>query len=185
MQIEVHRPEAYAGQTNEAVVPAKTGVVARTSWDDDTEVVPAADRPHAASPAMTPPAAPAQPTTVQFSGFSQSPIITLPSLDRTSQPSLDRSRLRLGYYVFTTFGQLLGQTPDVIVNSYVIGASVDDATRSLKLPDDEPATFTFYHLVKNGVSNPRCVYWDLDEKTWSTDGCRMISTNDDATPVCM
>ncbi|KAK5974909.1 hypothetical protein GCK32_011216 [Trichostrongylus colubriformis] len=70
---------------------------------------------------------------------------------RTSQPSLDRSRLRLGYYVFTTVGKLLGEGTGVIVNSHVIGASVDDATRSLQLPQDEPATFTFYHLQKNGL----------------------------------
>ncbi|VDL64174.1 unnamed protein product [Nippostrongylus brasiliensis] len=133
---------------------------------------------------FSPPIAqPSPPTTVQFSGFNLSPIITLPPLDPgQQQPSLDRSRLRLGYYVFTTFGQLLGQTDSqTIVNSHVIGASVDDATRSLSLPDNEPATFTFYHLVKNGVSNPRCVYWDLDQKMWNTNGCRMISTNGEAT----
>ncbi|VDO72447.1 unnamed protein product [Heligmosomoides polygyrus] len=119
---------------------------------------------------------------LQYNNWAMEIDVHRPEAYQISQPSLDRSRLRLGYYVFTTFGQLLGQNnAQTIVNSHVIGASVDDATRSLSLPDSEPATFTFYHLVKNGVSNPRCVYWDLDEKVWSTDGCRLISTNDEAT----
>uniref|UniRef100_A0A7I4Y1W5 Latrophilin-like protein 2 n=2 Tax=Haemonchus contortus TaxID=6289 RepID=A0A7I4Y1W5_HAECO len=200
MEIDVHRPEAYVSRTNEALNSDDDSHDSPIPMDDNTRFI--GNIPGAAAPAAAPP------TTIQFSGFSQSPIITLPPLDvlrsssiaatnpqigvpklgaffhpgvKVSQPSLDRSRLRLGYYVFTTFGQLLGQTPDVIVNSHVIGASVDDATRSLTLPEDEPATFTFYHLIKNGVSNPRCVYWNLNNKTWSTDGCRLISTNDDAT----
>lgn len=199
MEIDVHRPEAYVSRTNEVVISDDARSAQASPMDDN--FIPFSG---AASPRMN---TPAPPTSVQFSGFNRSPIITLPSLDvlksssnaatpqravanaaffhpgvQISQPSLDRSRLRLGYYVFTTFGQLLGQNnAQTIVNSHVIGASVDDATRSLSLPDSEPATFTFYHLVKNGVSNPRCVYWDLDEKVWSTDGCRLISTNDEAT----
>ncbi|WKX94760.1 hypothetical protein Q1695_011768 [Nippostrongylus brasiliensis] len=205
MEIDVQRPEAYVSYSNEAVVVSEDSEgmgVAQAPMDDNFEATRIGASP--------PIAQPSSPTTVQFSGFNLSPIITLPPLDvlksssnaaatpksrgfmnaaffhpgvpGQQQPSLDRSRLRLGYYVFTTFGQLLGQTDSqTIVNSHVIGASVDDATRSLSLPDNEPATFTFYHLVKNGVSNPRCVYWDLDQKMWNTNGCRMISTNGEAT----
>ena len=54
------------------------------------------------------------------------------SPETLASPSLDRSRLHLGYYVFTTFGQLLQSSDHVIVNSHVIGAAVDDATKSLQ-----------------------------------------------------
>uniref|UniRef100_A0A0K0DQ89 GPS domain-containing protein n=1 Tax=Angiostrongylus cantonensis TaxID=6313 RepID=A0A0K0DQ89_ANGCA len=99
--------------------------------------------------------------------------------------TLDRSRIRLGYYVFTTFGKLLDDSDGkTIVNSHVIGASVDDATIRLRLPDNQPATFTFYHLRRDGVSNPRCVYWDLVNllaSKWNTNGCEIISTNNETT----
>ncbi|KAK6732024.1 hypothetical protein RB195_016417 [Necator americanus] len=201
MEIDIRQPEAYAAPDDNSMGGARSGSRPEfsPSMEDDHFQTFAA----AASPVTT--AAP--PPSVQFSGFSQSPIITLPSLSvlkssanaaspqkavgssaffhpgvgPSSQQSLDRSRLRLGYYVFTTFGQLLAENGKTIVNSHVIGASVDDATRSLNLPPDQPATFTFYHLRKNGVSNPRCVFWNLDLREWSTEGCRMLSTNNDAT----
>ncbi|PAV90498.1 hypothetical protein WR25_27150 isoform B [Diploscapter pachys] len=103
------------------------------------------------------------------------------SPETLASPSLDRSRLHLGYYVFTTFGQLLQSSDHVIVNSHVIGAAVDDATKSLQLPQQQPATFTFFHLVKDGVSNPRCVFWDTTNNVWSTNGCNLISTGPDST----
>ncbi|KAJ1369928.1 protein of unknown function (DUF3497) [Parelaphostrongylus tenuis] len=168
------------------------------AMNDNFQALPGPLRPRTTAPKSP---------SVQFSEFSQSPIITLPSLDvlKTSsdaanprkpgtpgalfypggpmpKATLDRSRIRLGYYVFTTFGKLLDDRDgQAIVNSHVIGASVDDATIRLSLPDDQPATFTFYHLQRDGVSNPRCVYWDLNNKKWSTDGCRIISTDFEAT----
>ncbi|ETN68895.1 hypothetical protein NECAME_15569 [Necator americanus] len=152
MEIDIRQPEAYAAPNDDSMGGARSGSRPEfsPSMEDDHFQTFAA----AASPVTT--AAP--PPSVQFSGFSQSPIITLPSLsvlkssanaaspqkavgssaffhpgvEPSSQQSLDRSRLRLGYYVFTTFGQLLAENGKTIVNSHVIGASVDDATRSLK-----------------------------------------------------
>ncbi|CAD6190147.1 unnamed protein product [Caenorhabditis auriculariae] len=91
-------------------------------------------------------------------------------------PTLDRSPLKLSYYAFTSFGDLLTKNEYYIVNSHVIGAAVDNATKSLQLPEDQPVTFTFYHLQTSGVSNPRCVFWDLDLKDWSTAGCTLLNT---------
>ncbi|EYC05241.1 hypothetical protein Y032_0083g1661 [Ancylostoma ceylanicum] len=202
MEIDVRQPEAYASPHGDAMDP----LAGRRSGGRPGLSPPMDDTFDGFAAPTSSGTTPAPHESVQFSGFSQSPIIKLPSLsvlkssanaaspqravgaaffhpgmDPTSDQSLDRSRLRLGYYVFTTFGQLLAENSNTIVNSHVIGASVDDATRSLSLPSDQPATFTFYHLRKNGVSNPRCVFWDLDLREWSTDGCRMLSTNNDAT----
>lgn len=112
-----------------------------------------------------------------------------------STASLSRTPTRLGYYVFTSLGTLLNSDQLSVVNSHVVGASVNNATASLDLPSEDNATFTFPHLQTSGVSNPRCVYWDLDNgyilnilsqnicSKWSQEGCTLLSTSKDAT-VC-
>ena len=42
-----------------------------------------------------------------------------------------------------------------------MGAFINDPQQSVTLPPNSPVNFTFYHLRKQGVENPRCVYWDL------------------------
>ncbi|CAI4228308.1 unnamed protein product [Auanema sp. JU1783] len=186
MEIDVREPEAYTSARLDTV-----GAVPM----DDTIDVPAARVLSDGQGSTT--------STVNFNSINKSPSISLPSLSvlkESSAPTaptgevaaqaffhpggnsgsastLDRTRLRLGYYVFTTFGDLLTTDDQSIINSHIIGASVDDAVRSISLPDTEPATFTFYHLKKTGVSNPRCVFWDLNLKIWSTEGCQLISSN--------
>lgn len=66
--------------------------------------------------------------------------------------------------MFMNMGSLLNGDDKTIINSHVIGASVNDPERSLKLPEDAPATFTFYHLQKEGVANVRCVFWNTTER---------------------
>uniref|UniRef100_A0A1I7WBJ4 GPS domain-containing protein n=1 Tax=Heterorhabditis bacteriophora TaxID=37862 RepID=A0A1I7WBJ4_HETBA len=199
MEIEVQQPETFQmlpSKENEFLVDA--GVV--HSPMDDTVSSSVTNRFSFPIPTHSSPS-------VKFGDIKNSPIITLPRPDilkasadmaapslqssqtffhpgginsdnpQSTPPLLDRSRLRLGYYVFTTFGLLLTEDQRSIINSHVIGAAVDDATRSIRLPTDQPATFTFYHLQKKGVTNPRCVYWDLKLKSWSTNGCSILFTN--------
>lgn len=46
----------------------------------------------------------------------------------------------------------------------IAGASINDPTRSILLPESHPVIFKFYHIKVNGVSNPRCVFWDVSKK---------------------
>ncbi|GMT15542.1 hypothetical protein PFISCL1PPCAC_6839, partial [Pristionchus fissidentatus] len=92
------------------------------------------------------------------------------------------TNLRLGYFVFASLGAILSNSTTK-VNSQVIGATVNDASRSVRLPDDEPVTLTFFHLHTSGVANPRCVFWDTFVSDWSTTGCRLLATNT-TTSVC-
>ncbi|VDM38794.1 unnamed protein product [Toxocara canis] len=85
-------------------------------------------------------------------------IFTL--LQRTRMGSLNRNPMRLGYYVFKSVGPLLTPQGNKIINSLVIGASINNPNQSLQLPPNNPVTFTFYHIHTTDVANPQCVFWD-------------------------
>ncbi|KAI6184754.1 CBN-LAT-2 protein [Aphelenchoides bicaudatus] len=86
--------------------------------------------------------------------------------------------VKIGYFTFAKLGQLMtNSTSKARLNSDVVGAFVNDAVLSVNLSAAQPANFTFKHLMTDGVANPRCVYWEVLENRWATDGCRLISTN--------
>ncbi len=89
--------------------------------------------------------------------------------------------IHVGTYLFTNIGTLLLNNNTAIINSHVIGATVNNPSNSLQLPDQSPATFTFYHLRTRGVDNARCVYWNTSDREWSQLGCRRLRTSIEST----
>ena len=75
----------------------------------------------------------------------------------------DEDLTKLGYFMYNSVGSLLSPNSTSVINSRVIGAFVNDPQQSVTLPKNAPVNFTFYHLKKAGVENPRCVYWDLND----------------------
>lgn len=97
--------------------------------------------------------------------------------------------------MYTSLENLLQTEPTRIVNSHIVGAFVNDPSTSVNI-SQQPASFTFYHLRKAGVSNPTCVYWKVADKyvmraliinasgassTWDDAGCTLVETNEDFT----
>uniref|UniRef100_A0A915AR09 Uncharacterized protein n=2 Tax=Parascaris TaxID=6254 RepID=A0A915AR09_PARUN len=147
---------------------------------------------------------------ISFSGFSLSPSMSLPPVNvleesyeqstgntqnealrtpsngfvvspRMRTVSFSRNPTRLGYYIFKSVGSLLTPRGSQIINSLVIGASVNNPNQSLRLPTSNPVTFTFYHIHTTDVANPQCVFWNSTKKVWSDEGCEMLRTSDEST----
>uniref|UniRef100_A0A1I7VX01 EGF-like domain-containing protein n=1 Tax=Loa loa TaxID=7209 RepID=A0A1I7VX01_LOALO len=117
--------------------------------------------------------------------------VLLSTLDDSGLFARPRSRLIpsntnplvLAYYVFRSVGALLNINKTTITNSLIIedqikfekfqkntnktfmtGASVNDPANSIPLPESYPVNFKFYHIRTDGMSNPRCVFWDAFKK---------------------
>ncbi|XP_059096378.1 latrophilin Cirl-like [Tigriopus californicus] len=69
---------------------------------------------------------------------------------------------------------------DRVLNSRIISASLSQPGQGIQLA--EPVKITFRHLSEN-MTDAVCVYWDLDEHSWSSQGCRVKSSNKTQT-VC-
>ncbi|XP_076371339.1 latrophilin Cirl-like isoform X2 [Tachypleus tridentatus] len=61
-----------------------------------------------------------------------------------------------------------------LINSRVLSASIDHH-RTIRL--HQPVTVILKHLQEENVTNPQCVYWDLRESRWSSEGCWVKETN--------
>ncbi|GFS81129.1 latrophilin Cirl [Nephila pilipes] len=66
------------------------------------------------------------------------------------------------------------QNSSSIINSRVISAFTGSYSGT-KFP--EPVTITFKILQEENVTNPRCVYWDLNARLWSQEGCWLKRSN--------
>ncbi|XP_067138969.1 latrophilin Cirl-like isoform X2 [Centruroides vittatus] len=61
-----------------------------------------------------------------------------------------------------------------IINSRVIAATLG-SYHMVKLA--ESVTIYFKHIQEENVTNPQCVFWDLDTREWSPEGCWVKSYN--------
>ena len=72
------------------------------------------------------------------------------------------------------------------INSRVIGASLSNGKsgdhQNIQL--SHPITIVLRHIQEENISRPKCVYWNVQQNNWMTDGCWMESSNATHT-VCM
>ena len=61
-----------------------------------------------------------------------------------------------------------------VINSEVIGILLN---RERYSPLSEPIEFTLKHLMTDNVTNARCVFWDIDRRDWSEQGCQTVDSN--------
>ncbi|VDK67357.1 unnamed protein product [Litomosoides sigmodontis] len=120
---------------------------------------------------------------VEYSNWGQSVQATFVQsvsglLARPRSRLTPSSPFLLAYYVFRSVGALLNTNKSTITNSLVIGAAINDPTSSILLPESHPVIFKFYHIKINGVSNPRCVFWDTSK---NKDGCKTLRAMNDST----
>ncbi|CAL1287113.1 unnamed protein product [Larinioides sclopetarius] len=66
------------------------------------------------------------------------------------------------------------QNSSSIINSRVISAFTGSYSGT-KFP--EPVTITFKLIQEENVTNPQCVYWDLNARLWSQEGCWLKKSN--------
>lgn len=70
----------------------------------------------------------------------------------------------------------LNTSPKQILNSRVISASLVRG-KHIQLPSSAPVRVSLKHLREDGMTNPSCVFWDLESSAWSTAGCRVLESN--------
>ncbi|CAJ0581711.1 unnamed protein product, partial [Mesorhabditis spiculigera] len=116
-----------------------------------------------------------QQSVMQSPMVAMSPAAFSGAADAAATPTVDDGSIKVAYFIFTALGDLLVSSEHEVINSQVIGAAVNDAQRSVPLENN--ATFHFPHLRSDGVSNARCVYWDIHRGAWSQDGCFLVSTS--------
>ena len=73
--------------------------------------------------------------------------------------------------------------PEQILNSRIISASLVGGSSRLAAPGSQPVKVSLKHLREEGVGSPTCVFWDLEDSVWSSEGCRVLNTNSSRT-VC-
>ena len=71
-----------------------------------------------------------------------------------------------------------------VINSEIVGVMIN---KERYTPLKEPVTITLKHTHQNiegskeRLSNAKCVFWDIDRRDWSTQGCITLASNESHT----
>uniref|UniRef100_A0AC35THK6 Adhesion G protein-coupled receptor E1 n=1 Tax=Rhabditophanes sp. KR3021 TaxID=114890 RepID=A0AC35THK6_9BILA len=125
-------------------------------------------------------AAPAVPTQPIF------PFIELPALDSISgvsrrkrqigNDSIVDNSVNVAYFVYKNLPWLLPPGEGKIINSLVIGTTLNDPQNKVQFTNNQTVKVTLHHLRRNNVENVSCVFWDTKTLSWKGDGCYVLTT---------
>lgn len=115
--------------------------------------------------------------------LGQITLLNVPHQKHSGPQSNSTGNLRLAYYLYRKGLQKLLEPEQssivnsTLVNSEIIGATVNEPGRRIYFPPTSPVKIRLNHLHKRNVANPRCVFWNVNTSSWDTWGCVMIATN--------
>uniref|UniRef100_A0A0N5C4T4 EGF-like domain-containing protein n=1 Tax=Strongyloides papillosus TaxID=174720 RepID=A0A0N5C4T4_STREA len=91
--------------------------------------------------------------------------------------------ISVAYYVYKNIYWLLKPNSTKLLNSHVIGTTVNSPNDNIYFKNNSTVKIILNHMRKNNIDNVTCVYWDKDKLTWSDNGCYVHETNTDYT-IC-
>ena len=92
----------------------------------------------------------------------------------------ENGAVRLVFFHYDNLDHVLPSSTNGIkfLNSHIVSAALSKGHATLL---SRPLRTTFQHLESDGMSNPSCVWWDYVSRTWSEQGCRVLTTNSSQT----
>jgi len=107
------------------------------------------------------------------SGLVKVVFLMYKKLDQLLKPDMEN----MDHYpvMMTSYGGVTRLNITRIINSETIGVLLN---RERYTPLSEPIEFTLKHLITDNVTNAKCVFWDIERKDWSEQGCHTISSNE-------
>ncbi|CEF71551.1 Cirl [Strongyloides ratti] len=121
------------------------------------------------------------------------PYVMLPSMNDIEESSLfkrkrrnfeiTKKELSVAYYVYKNMYWLLKPNSTKMLNSYVIGTTINSPNNNIYFKNNSTVKIILNHMRKKNIDNVTCVYWDKKNFIWSTYGCYVDYTNIDYT-VC-
>lgn len=95
-------------------------------------------------------------------------------LDTILEPELLRES---DEYSVNKFGQNVTQMLNSDILSISLNGGNPPAINPSLYASLQPLTLTLRHLSTSNVSNPRCVYWNNEQRNWSDAGCFLLESN--------
>ena len=92
----------------------------------------------------------------------------------------ENGAVRLVLFHYTNLDHVLPSSTNGIkfLNSHIASASLSKGHATLL---SSPLTARFDHLQSEGMASPSCVWWDYISRTWSEEGCWVLTTNSSQT----